>query len=119
MLLPATNPFIEANNYAWGLVDTSRFEEAKCLLRKTVPVARRIFGEDHRVTLKMRWVYAKALYKVDDATLDDLREAVTTLEDIQRIARRVFGGAHPLTTDIGHDLRNARAALEPAKRRRP
>ena len=45
------------------------------------------------------------------ATLDDLSEAVTTLEDAGRIARRVFGGAHPLTTGIDGALQNARAAL--------
>jgi len=38
-------------------------------------------------------------------------EAVTTLEDAGRIARRVFGGAHPLTVDIEGELRDARAAL--------
>ena len=47
----------------------------------------------------------------DGATLDDLREAVTTLEDSERIARRVLGGAHPATMGIESDLRNARAAL--------
>ena len=43
--------------------------------------------------------------------LDDLREAVTTLEDTERIARRVFGGAHPLTTEIETSLREARTVL--------
>ena len=52
------------------------------------------------------------LYKDDGATLDDLREAVTTLEETERTARRVFGGAHPLTTEIERDLQNnARPAL--------
>ena len=45
------------------------------------------------------------------ATLDDLREAVTTLEEIERIMRRVLGGAHPDTTAIEAALRNARATL--------
>ena len=45
------------------------------------------------------------------ATLDDLREAVTTLEEIHGTARRVFGGAHPLTGWIEKDLPDARAAL--------
>jgi len=45
------------------------------------------------------------------AILDDFHEAVTTLEDTERIARRVFGGAHPLTSAIERTLRNARAAL--------
>jgi hypothetical protein len=45
------------------------------------------------------------------ATLDDLREAVTGLEDVERTALRVLGGAHPLTEAIEHALRRARAAL--------
>ena len=45
------------------------------------------------------------------ATLDDLREAVTTLEDAKPIARRVLGGAHPTTKNIEEGLRIARAAL--------
>ena len=59
----------------------------------------------------MRWAYAKSLFKDPAATLDDLREAVTTLEDIERTVRRVFGGAHPVTVQIEGDLRKARAAL--------
>ena len=45
------------------------------------------------------------------ATLDDVREAVTTLEDTARIRRRVLGGNHPVTTGTGDNLRYARAAL--------
>ena len=60
-------------------------------------MARRVLGDNDDHTLRMRWAYAIALYTDDGATPEDLREAVTTLEDSQRIARRVFGGAHPLT----------------------
>ena len=59
----------------------------------------------------MRSIYATALYDDPAATLDNRREAVTTLEDAGRIARRVFGGAHPLTEGIGEDLERSRAAL--------
>ena len=52
-----------------------------------------------------------ALYMDPAATLDDLREAVTTLEEIERTARRVMGGAHPITTGIERDLQKVRAAL--------
>ena len=55
--------------------------------------------------------YALALCNDPDATLDDVREAVTTLEDTERTARRVFGCEHPSTVQIGISLRNARAAL--------
>ena len=55
--------------------------------------------------------YAKSHYEDPAATLDDLNEAVTTLEEIERIARRVFGGAHPLTSAIEEDLKLSRAAL--------
>ena len=56
-------------------------------------------------------VYAGALHLDPDATLDDLREALTTLAEIEPIARRVLGGAHPLTNAIETALRDARAAL--------
>ena len=55
--------------------------------------------------------YARALYNDDAATLDDLREAVTTLEELERTARRVLGGAHPLTETIEDSLRQSLAAL--------
>ena len=80
-------------------------------MRKTMPVARRVLGENHVTTLKMRKIYAQSLYKDPAATLDDVREAVTTLEDTERIARRVFGGAHPNVAKIELSLRNARASL--------
>ena len=59
----------------------------------------------------MRALYAKALYKDTSATVDDLREAVATLEEIERIARRVLGGAHPTTAGIEVSQENSRAAL--------
>ena len=59
----------------------------------------------------MRSIYALTLYKDSAATLDDLHEAVTTLEDADRIARRVLGSAHPNTKTIEGSLRAAGAAL--------
>ena len=59
----------------------------------------------------MRKVYAGALYEDPTATLNDLREAVTTLKDTVRTARRVLGTAHPDVVNIERALGNARAAL--------
>ena len=102
---------VAANNYADSLANCERFEEAKALLRRTMPVARRVLGEGHRLTLKMRWNYAMTLHEDAGATLDDLREAVSTLEDTERFVRRVFGGAHPMTKGMELRLREAREAL--------
>ena len=74
-------------------------------------MARRVLGESDDLTLTMRWVYARALYIDVGATLDDLREAVNSLEEIERIARRVFGGAHPDVANIERHLGYARSAL--------
>jgi hypothetical protein len=76
-----------------------------------IPVTRRVLGEASENTLKMRWVYAQSLYMDNSATLDDLFEAVTTLEKTELTARRVFGGAHPLAVDIETCLRHSRAVL--------
>ena len=59
----------------------------------------------------MKKIYAQALCEDDGATLDDFREAVKTLEDIEPITRRVLGGAHPLTGALEGQMADARAAL--------
>ena len=102
---------IAANNYAYALARLERSEEARSLLRKTIPVVRRSRGENSENTLRMRGLYATAVYLDEGATLDDLREAVTTLEETERTARRVLGGAHPLTTLTEGHLGLAREAL--------
>ena len=49
-------------------------------------------------------------------SLDDLREAVATLEDTERIARRVLGGSHPLTTGMEENSQMAsRAPFAPLR----
>ena len=102
---------LTANNYSTSLLALERYQEAKTLSRRTVPVARRIHGESHDLTLSLRWNYAAALYRDPSATLDDLRVAVTTLEDVGRIAQQVLGGSHPYTVHIEGGLRASRAVL--------
>jgi len=99
------------NNYADSLHRQRRFEEGKALLRKKIPVARRVLGERHEHTLNMRWIYARALYADPAATLDDLREGMTLLEETERTARRVLGSAHPFTESVEKTLRKSREVL--------
>ena len=80
-----------------------------------MPVARRVLGENHQLTLRARYNYAKALYEDPGATRDDLREAVEMLEETARTARRVLGGANPITQSIERGLRNARDTLRAAE----
>ena len=101
-----------ANNYAASLLKSECFVETESLMRTTIPVARRRLGESGEITLMVRLNYARALYyRGDGATLKDLREAVNTLEDTERIARRVLGKVHPTVVMIETSLRNARASL--------
>ena len=102
---------LEAHNLASSFISLERFEEARSLMRKTIPVAQRVAGEDAEVTLRMRWRYAEALCRDTAATLDDIREAAKTLEDTERTARRVLGGAHPLVAMVLGTLRVSREML--------
>ena len=97
-----------------GLLNLNRYEEARSLLRELRPVAQRVLGESNETTVKMRMIYVRALYRDPVATLDDLREAVATLEDLAPTARRVYGGGHPLASAIEHELQDTRAALRGA-----
>ena len=101
----------EANNYAAFLLRLGRFEEAKALLRKMMPVAQRVLGASNEFMFKMRGCHARALCSDPSSTLSELREGVTKFEDLERDARRVLGGTHPLVLDIQHILRDARVTL--------
>jgi len=97
-LVPSTSAVVRKN---WMMI-------VMCRACRTTAPARRPQALPERTR---RFAYAEVLYRNTGATLDDLREAVTTLEDAERIARRVFGGAHPITEGIEYELRDARAVL--------
>ena len=108
---------LQATNYAECLSSNNRFEEAKELLRKMIPVARRVLAESDDLQFRMRIACNRALCENPAKTLDDLREAVSMIEEIEPTARRVLGGAHPIVEDIerrlpaSRKLRDAQVAL--------
>ena len=59
----------------------------------------------------MRWIYANTLSMNESATVDDLSEAVTTLESVAMSYKRVLGQAHPETTKVQKALQSARVTL--------
>ena len=80
-------------------------------MRKTIPVSRRVLGQSHDVTLTIEKIHAEALYRNPGATLDNLREAVRALEDLERTGRRLLGSSHPRVRGIGMSLARSRAVL--------
>ena len=93
------------------IVQCSRGREAKSLLRKMTPIARRVLGDTHELTFKMRAVYAQTFYIDDSATLDDLHEAVENFEELERTARRVFGATQPTAMSMLRGLGESRRVL--------
>ena len=86
-----------ANNYAMTLLRLKRFEEAKELLRKNIPVARRVLGTEHELTLSLREDLSRATLLDGDSSAEEKREALRMLEDVAGTMRRVLGPAHPDT----------------------
>jgi len=63
-------------------------------------------AEQYYADKKYKEAVAEAVEACAEDTLDDLREAVTSLEETERTARRVLGSAHP------HAVRTKRALEE-------
>ena len=81
---------VNTNNYAALLVNMQRFEEAKALLRKYIPIARSVLSKSHKTMLRMRKLYALALYRVQ----------------YERTSSSIFRG---VTTNVGRSLASGRA----------
>ena len=84
---------------------------ATSVLRKSIRVARRVLGENHTLTLTSRSLYAQTILHNPSSTLDEIREAINTLEEMEPIARRTLGIAHPIAVNIQSELQKARALL--------
>ena len=93
------------------LLQLKRFEEAKELLRKNIPVAQRVLGNDHDVTLSIREDLCRATLS-GQSSAEEKREALQMLEDTVAVMRRVLGPAHP-------DTRHAHTELKIYRRKFP
>ena len=94
-----------ASNYAMTLLDLERFEEAKILLHKVAPVAQRVCGAEHDLTLSLREDLSRAILD-GESSAEEKRQALRMLEDVAGVRRRVLGPAHPETlftqTELEH-----------------
>ena len=89
--------------------------EAKELLRKVLPLSRRVQGDDDLQTLKMQLTYGDCLATALDATPEDFLEAEKLLDTVERRYRRIFGENHPFTTQCQDRLRRARVMAHNAR----
>ena len=85
------------------LLDLRRFAEAKKLLRKVAPVARRALGAEHALTLSLREDLSRATLD-GDSSAEEKREALQMLKDTVAVMRRVMGPAHPDTLHAQGEL---------------
>ena len=92
-----------ADNYALSLLDLERFKEAKKVLRKVIPVATRVLGIEHDLTLCIREDLCRASLD-GDSSVKEKRKALRTLEDTVGIMRRVLGPQHPTTQRVQESL---------------
>ena len=102
---------LSALNLGLSLNALKHRAEAKSLVRKALPAARRTLGRDHEWTLKLESALSEAFYRDDSASTSELRQSVSMCEDGYERARRVYGDAHPLTEELAEVLDDARGNL--------
>ena len=101
--------FRAASNLALVLSRSREHQvEAKELLRKVIPLSRRVQGEDHFYTLKMQWTYGDVLSSAPGATREDCLEAEKILEKVFGRYKRMLGENHPYTKTCESQLASAR-----------
>ena len=92
----ACNTLTECGNLVINLIELERFQEAKRLLRKVAPVAQRVLGNDHELTLSIRENLCLATLD-GESPAEEKRDALKMFEDTLGVMRRVLGPQHPDT----------------------
>ena len=87
----------DVTNLGESLVHTSHFTEARSLMRKHLPIARRVVGPDHEITYGIIETLAGAMFQNALAPRKDLVEATEMLTKQLKRLRQVLGAAHPDT----------------------
>ena len=72
------------NNLATALKAEGLYTEAKRILHKSIPDARRALGAEHDLTLNFRKMYADCLCLDSSPSRGDVAEAVAIYEDVHR-----------------------------------
>ena len=96
---------------ASSLIDDEHFAEARTLINETLPIARRVYGDAHDLTLGHRYMLPRSIVLNPDATQENLRVAKGELEDLLPTTRRIFGNSHPRVELVRNLLEGANQRL--------
>ena len=78
-----------------------------CDLRETIPRARKYFGADSDVTLRLTSTLGNNICMDESSSLDDVAEAEKIFSENLRKATRLHGSNHPTTAKLAYQLKSA------------
>ena len=100
-----------AEHLATCLIALGQFDEAKAFLLERIPEVERVCGNDDGILLRSQGMYAHCLCENDNASRDDLTEAIAMLEDLDRKMTRIYGNVHPHAEYNRRCIKHAREKL--------
>ena len=74
-----------------------RFAEAKKMILEQLPIANRVLGKDHQMTLAFQRNIVIGLLRDEKSTREDALQAEKIVKDMLVRLRRVYGPTHPDT----------------------
>ena len=81
------------------------------MLRKVAPVARRVLGTEHELTLSIREDLSRATLD-GESSAEEKRKALRVLDEVAGVIRRVMGPVHPDTLFAQRELERYRRRIE-------
>ena len=76
-------------------------------MTRRIPKARKYFGADSDITLRLTSTLGNAICLNEASSLDDLAEAEKLFSDNLRKSTRLHGSNHPTTAQLAHQLKSA------------
>ena len=92
-----------------------KYAEIREFTREWVSIAQSSGLGDHHITNRIKEAYAYGIYRDPAASLDDVREGVTILEDVDRSYRQILGKEHPVSAHTRASLIYVKGRLAHAR----
>ena len=113
-------PIMTAANIANAMVQckkpsAKKYAEIREFTREWVSIAQSSGLGDHHITNRIKEAHAYGIYRDPAASLDDVREGVTILEDVDRSYRQILGKDHPVSAHTRASLIYVKGRLAHAR----